>query len=462
MKIAYKAFVFTMILVSFILICSYGILYFWLPSFYRNQIVKDIESKADILLEDLRNTSTTNERQAVLNRFLLDYNIQPILTSDEESIYAIPIIINDTSVLSQSPGTITGNGLVEYGLVIDASDVYVAIRELNIDDSVYHLSIATPLKPVKEAVDVIAGMIPYLLLFSIIICAVATLFYSRAITKPIVLISETTKKMKELDVKACSPVSSKDEVGELSNNLNAMYRQHLDSIQQLSIEMERVSELEKSRIQFLRAASHELKTPIASLRGIVEGMIDKVGAYKDRDTYLVECNKLLIDMEKLTKKIISASTNEFNIQQTESINLSELIQQSIIAVCPLSQQKKINIKKDIVQDILITSSKILLEQIISNVITNAVLYAEEPFEVSISLTNQTRISLTVYNSCLPLSDDEIQRVFEPFFRLEQSRIKEIGGSGLGLAIVSQLAEALQLEIFFTATNNGMCFTLVFP
>lgn len=461
MKIAYKAFAFTMALVLIILVCSYSILYFWLPYFYRNQIIENIESKADILAADLQPTSTEDERQAILNRFLLDYDIQPMLTSDDKSLYAIPIIINDTSILGQSAGATVGNGIIEYGLVIDSSDVYVAIREIIFDENVYKLSLATPLKPIREAVDVIAGMIPYLLLFSVILCAVATLFYSKAITKPIVLLSATTQKMKDLDTKAYSPILSKDEIGELSNNLNAMYQQHLNNLQQLNTEMERVSELEKSRAQFMQAASHELKTPIASLRGIIEGMIDKVGVYKDRDTFLGECNSILIDMEQLTKKIISAATDELDIQQTEVVNLSELVEKSVFAVQSLSTNKGVNIKSNISQEIEIVSSKTPIEQMISNIITNAVIYAEEPYEVTISLTNQSEPSLTVFNSCQPLSDDEIKRVFEPFFRLEQSKIKEIEGSGLGLTIVSQLAEALQFEIHFTAAPKGMCFTITF-
>jgi len=461
MKIAYKAFAFTMVLVLFILVCSYGILYFWLPSFYRNQIVKDIEGKTDVLMTNLRQTTSKDDRQAILNQFLMDYEVQPILTSDDENIYAIPVVINDLSSLSQYPGTEIGNGYIEYNLVIDPSDVYIVNREINIDGSIYKLSITVPLKPVGKTVNVIAGMIPYLLLFSIVICAVATLFYSRVITKPIVLISETTHKMKELDAKTYSPVSSKDEIGELSANLNAMYQQYLDNIQQLSAEMERVSELEKSRAQFMQAASHELKTPIASLRGIVEGMIDRVGVYKDRDSFLMECNRLLIDMENLTKKIIAAAADGLDIQQTETVNLSELTQQILFAIQPLSEQKGIHLISEVTQGVFIASSKIPLEQMISNIMTNAVLYAEEPFEVKITLANHTGLKLTIYNSCTPLSDDEIKRVFEPFYRLERSKVKEIEGSGLGLTIVTQLAEALRLEVSFTAVTDGMCFTILF-
>ena len=461
MKIANKAFFFIMFLMLFIFVCSYGALYFLLPSFYRHQIVSDMEKKSDVLLNELSITSSREERQSIINRFTIDNNVQPILSSSEEDVYSIPVIINDSSTLKAVQGGSIGSGTVQYSLIIDQTNIYIINKELLIDNQIYKLSIAVPLKPVNEAMGVVAGMIPYLLLFSVVICSFATLFYSKAITKPIIAITKSTQRMKEMDIKAYSPISSRDEIGELSSNLNTMYQKHLETIQQLNMEMDRVSELEKQRMRFMKAASHELKTPVAALKGIVEGMIDKVGIYKNRDAFLLECSRLLDELDDLTKKISTASANDVVLLQTENINLSKFIEGILYGLSPLCQQKEVTIKNEISETIIVASSLIPLEQIISNVITNAILYADEPFEVIISLSSQPEICLTVFNTCIPLSDEDMQHIFEPFYRLEKSKILGIEGSGLGLTIVSQLAETLHHDINFKSMIGGMSFNIFF-
>ena len=101
-------------------------------------------------------------------------------------------------------------------------------------------------------------------------------------SKPIKQISEATEKMEQMDKTARCMVNTNDEIGVLASNVNMLYSSLLSTIENLEEEKKKVSEAEKSKIDFLRAASHELKTPVTALNAILENMILGVGKYKDR------------------------------------------------------------------------------------------------------------------------------------------------------------------------------------
>src|SRR5699024_2320779 len=166
-------------------------------------------------------------------------------------------------------------------------------------------------------------------------------------SKPLVNISNVAKRMTTLDMTWKCEVNRKDEIGVLATSLNEMAEQlnsALASLRsanwQLKKDIEREREQEKQRVEFFTAVSHELKTPIAIIKGQLEGMIYQVGEYKDRDTYLRRCMKTTNDMEALVKEILSAA------RRSEE-HTSEL-QSRFDLVCRLlleKKKKKTNIKK---------------------------------------------------------------------------------------------------------------------
>ena len=124
------------------------------------------------------------------------------------------------------------------------------------------------------------------------ISALFSYFFSRGITTPILSLSKSANQMLKLEPDAKAIVSSTDEIGALATDINILYQSLLLTILNLELEKEKVSLAEKEKIDFLRTASHELKTPVTELNATLENMILGIGDYRDYETYLPSAKKL--------------------------------------------------------------------------------------------------------------------------------------------------------------------------
>lgn len=129
--------------------------------------------------------------------------------------------------------------------------------------------------------------------------------YSKMIVSPILDIKDVTNRMMNIDRQAKLKVNSKDEIGDLKNQINILYQRLLGVIDDLDEKNKAMLELEKKKVEFLRATSHELKTPLASLNVILENMRYNIGKYKDRDKYLDESLQIVDKLSKMIIEIIS-------------------------------------------------------------------------------------------------------------------------------------------------------------
>ena len=151
-------------------------------------------------------------------------------------------------------------------------------------------------------------------------------------------------------------VNRKDEIGVLAASLNEMAEQLNNALAslrsanwQLKKDIEREREQEKQRVEFFTAVSHELKTPIAIIKGQLEGMIYQVGEYKDRDTYLRRCMKTTNDMEALVKEILSAARmggSDFHLERTD-LDISQMLRKVCQQFRGRMEDKQMELRMDI-------------------------------------------------------------------------------------------------------------------
>lgn len=172
----------------------------------------------------------------------------------------------------------------------------------------YLMSVQNSSRIVEQA---ILKAMPFSLVCCALVSLICSLFFSRLITVPIKHISSAAGQMAQLDKTARCPVQSSDEIGALAANINGLYENLLFSIQNLEKEKQKVSEAERSKIDFLRAASHELKTPVTALNAILENMILGVGKYRERDSWLLECKKLTDTLSSMIKDVLDTSRLDF-------------------------------------------------------------------------------------------------------------------------------------------------------
>lgn len=331
----------------------------------------------------------------------------------------------------------------------------------------YQVSADISLAAVSQSYEILLKLIPLIAVVILLISVLAALVCSRYFSKPLIHICSVAKRMTSLDMTWKCEVRQRDEIGVLADSLNEMserLNKALVSLQeaneQLQMDIEREREQEKQRIDFFTAVSHELKTPIAIIKGELEGMIYRVGDYKDRDTYLRHCMKTVNDMERIVQDILSAARmggSDFRLERAD-LDISRMLQKACRKVMGRIEDKGMELRQDIQPDFHYAGDARLLEKVFSNVLDNAVAYSPHGAVVTVALREGV---LSVENSGIHIEQEDLERLFTPFYRVDKSRNRNSGGSGLGLYITKMILDHHGISCNVENTENGVMFTAVF-
>ena len=307
--------------------------------------------------------------------------------------------------------------------------------------------------------SVLLLILPVALVLCLLLSAVAAYFYAKSITKPIRDIAQAMVSMQSLTPEAACRTDRNDEIDILARNVNDMYQQLLSTISHLEHEIETVGRSELEKLDFLLLASHELKTPVTAVRGMIDGLIYHVGVYKDRDTYLRECQKSLEGLTELICRILETSKMDITEASKEKrlTDIGLLIGETAEPYLAIAQSRNIQMilaNEDSFQSVVPAE---LIKKALSNILSNAVKYTKPEHTIRIYLKDQ---SVTIENECEPLSEEELSHIGEPFYHpsgYEQDK----GSSGLGLYLTDRILSACGLSYDFVPYENGMRFTLYF-
>ena len=302
----------------------------------------------------------------------------------------------------------------------------------------------------KEARDISLGFLPYSLLASFVLSLLASYLYARMISAPILEIKQMTKRMKRLDRTASLPIHSQDEIGVLKQQINDLYHHLLEVIDNLEQQKQENLKLEQMKVEFLRGASHELKTPLASLKIILENMRDKIGRYKDRDRYLSVSLDIVDEMNQIVLEILSLSSVQELAGDKEWIQLDQVLEQILDQYKVLAQSRALTIDNQI-PDKAVYMDPAILKLVLSNVISNAVKHSDAGGEIQLRLEEGTH--LAVENT----SQEMVETAEMP---MTASRQKKEGG--LGLFVVQHLLDHEELAYQFDKTAMGLRFRMELP
>ena len=266
--------------------------------------------------------------------------------------------------------------------------------------------------------------------------------------------------MQVLKEDAYCDINTGDEIELLATNINSLYKNLLDTIDSLKEEIENVSKSEKSKVDFLRSASHELKTPLMSIHIMLENMILNIGKYKNHDVYLPKCQEAVVNLSSMVQEILDTSRlNSLNGEkELKEVDLKILIESIIEPNKIIAKSKKINMNIDYSNSLNINTDKSMLKKALSNIISNAVNYTDNGKNINIYFEKN---SLIIENECKPIEQNHLDHIFEAFYRAEFDRNKNTGGNGLGLYIVQQILKTLNISHSFESVQNGMKFTINF-
>ena len=303
----------------------------------------------------------------------------------------------------------------------------------------------------KEARDISLGFLPYSLLASFVLSLIASYLYARLISAPILEIKQMTKRMKCLDRTASLPIHSQDEIGVLKQQINDLYHHLLEVIDNLEQQKQENLKLEQMKVEFLRGASHELKTPLASLKIILENMRDKIGRYKDRDRYLSVSLDIVDEMNQIVLEILSLSSVQELAGDKEWIQLDQVVEQILDQYKVLAQSRSLTIDNQIPAK-QVYMDPAILKLVLSNVISNAVKHSDAGGEIQLRLEEEGT-HLAVENT----SQEMVETAELP---MTASRQKKEGG--LGLFVVQHLLDHEELAYQFDKTAMGLRFCMELP
>ena len=299
----------------------------------------------------------------------------------------------------------------------------------------------------KEARDISLGFLPYSLLASFVLSLLASYLYARMISAPILEIKQMTKRMKRLDRTASLPIHSQDEIGVLKQQINDLYHHLLEVIDNLEQQKQENLKLEQMKVEFLRGASHELKTPLASLKIILENMRDKIGRYKDRDRYLLVSLDIVDEMNQIVLEILSLSSVQELGGDKEWIQLDDVVNRILTQNQVLVENRSLSIDNYLPATSIFMNLPIL-KLVLSNIISNAVKHSDKGGVIRIGLENE--------GTDFVIENTIVSKENTP------TKVQSKKEGGLGLFVVKYLLEHEELSYRFEESSTGRRFVMVLP
>ena len=442
-----KTFLSMLALLTACCLMIYGIVMLVLPQNYytdlEDQVADDFDALLDTFDEKTWAASTDEiERFAIHNHALVN-----IINDSGEVLYSVnhstPEPGSPVSIVRRTHGfgAMFTEGMARYYLMVSAARVTAA-----------------------RPLAVLVRLLPLITAAILLVSVVGAYLLSRYYSRPLIAISQTARQMAALDLTGQCEVRRQDEIGVLAASLNEMSAQlstALADLQaangQLKQDIEREREQERQRVEFFTAVSHELKTPIAIIKGQLEGMIYQVGDYKDRDTYLRHCLKTTNDMEALVKEILAAARlggSDFRLVCTD-LDFSGLLQSVCRKFLGPMEDKQIALTLAIQPGVHCRGDLRLLEKAFDNVLSNAVAYSPAGARITVRLQEGV---CTIENTGIQIAEEDLARLFTPFYRVDKSRSRNSGGSGLGLYITKTILDRHGIRHTLANTENGVKFT----
>ena len=452
MKLFPKTFLYTFFMLLFITTSMHLMIYFFYPKVYLSRMQDQLEKKMDTLQQEIKR-NTAAEAGQIFSDFAKQNNVNVTVECAgsevtymgmdfQISLYTDADMVFDVSNLE------------------NAESIIVKNKTMEADDGIeIQVEVMASAMPVKEAVDMITFLLPFTFGAAILFSIVFSYLYSRRITRPIFHMLNVTNDMKNLKPEAAFHVQDEDEVGLLAEQINQVYEQLLATIRSLDEEKEHMLAVEKSKTVFLRSASHELKTPITIIKGQLEGMLLGIGAYKDHEKYLARSLEVAATLETMVQEILTISRLETNVDfKMEHFDCAPMIHGYLREIDDLVATKELQIHLAIQSPAFINGNKLLIEKVFSNLISNAVKYSPHGASVDIILQNTNgRFLFSVENTGTHIPEDDIPKLFDAFYRMEQSRSRRTGGSGLGLYMVQRILQQHNSYCEACNTENGVKF-----
>jgi len=280
-----------------------------------------------------------------------------------------------------------------------------------------------------------------------------SMFVLRTITRPVGELREGISRMAGGDFSARVNVRGHNEFTELAAAFNSM--------------TERLELLDKSRSQFVSNASHELKTPLSTMKILIETILyqDPIDPGMTKE-FLSDVNKEIDRLNRIVSDLltlVNIDSGGMHLNNTD-MDIRDLLLEQVKRLAPLARENGIELDCSAKEALEVTGDVVKLQQVIYNVIDNAIKYTPRGGEVHASLARAgKRAIIRVSDTGIGIPADDLPHIFDRFYRVDKARSRATGGTGLGLSIVKQIVQLHGGSIIATSEEgSGTTFIIEFP
>ncbi len=281
-------------------------------------------------------------------------------------------------------------------------------------------------------------------------------FISALFTKPISKVTGQIKEMSETDTRRLVHVRGGNEITELVSAFNLM--------------VERINDIDARRQEFVSNASHELKTPLSSIKLICDSLLQNPET--DRETvneFLGDMNEQVDRLTRIVNRLLSLTKLDTSVEESEvftfsTVNVQLLVQNVVKALLPLAQSKNIMVETHLTESVFLRVDADKIWEAVYNILDNSIKYTPEDGRVYVELyRDEKNVLITISDSGIGMAESEFNKIFDRFYRVDKARARETGGTGLGLSIALGAVELhggyIEVE---SREEEGSLFRIVLP
>lgn len=335
-------------------------------------------------------------------------------------------------------------------------------------DTGFVVFIRTNMENLQESSTISNNFLAYVGILVTVVGTIVMFFISRSFTKPILVLESIAKKMSDLDFNAKYEGTSQDELGQLGNSINMLSEKLEHTISELKVanielqsDIEHKVQIDEMRKEFLSNVTHELKTPIALIQGYAEGLKDNIS--EDEQSREFYCEVIIdeaMKMNKMVKKLLSLNQLEFGNNQPEIIrfDIVSLIKSVIQSTDILCKQKEIRVIFEENSPCYVWADEYMIEEVVTNYVSNAINHAEDAKIIEIKLIQMENVvRVAVFNTGQLIPEEDLEKVWIKFYKVDKARTREYGGNGIGLSIVKAIMNVHNKECGAVNHSNGVEF-----
>ncbi len=326
----------------------------------------------------------------------------------------------------------------------------------------------TAVEGIREVVKISNGFYANVVWLVLLLSIVITVIITVNITKPILNLVHISERMSNLEFDVKYKSDSEDELSVLGNSMNKLSEKLEATISELKTanlelqkDIEEKNEIDKMRKEFVSNVSHELKTPIALIQGYAEGL--KEGVNDDLESREFYCDVIIDEANKMNRMVMKLITlNQIESGNSkiemERFDIITLIDSVLNSASILLKEKEANVFFDNTGSIFVWTDEFQTQEIITNYLSNAINHLDGKRDIRITTEKIGKnVRVSVYNSGAHIPDEDIDKIWDKFYKVDKARTREYGGSGIGLSIVKAIAETLNMKCGVSNVDGGVEF-----